>query len=316
MDACWFLAEIAKVFWYDRHPRRREGKPSVPGLVYDANHRQVSADYLPTIGIPVLQGRNFDERDDERAQPVAIVNETMARQYWPGEDAIGKRFRVGTPDSEWRVVVGVAGDVRQMGVDAPVKAEMYLPYAQMTTDPWYAARDLVIRVSGDPLEIAGAVRQEVRAVDPDQPISEIETMAAVIGKETAAQRVSTALSGAFGTLALLLATVGLYGVLSYFVVQHTRQIGVRLALGAQQSQILSLVLKKGLLLTALGVGIGLGASLALTRLMQSMLFEVDSSDPLTFAGVAALLAGVALAACYLPARRAASVDPLMALRHD
>jgi predicted permease len=293
-----------------------EGKPSVPGLVYDANHRQVSADYLPTIGIPLLQGRNFDERDDERAQPVAIVNETMARQYWPGEDAVGKRFKVGTPDSEWRVIVGVAGDVRQMGVDAPVKAEMYLPYPQMTTDPWYAARDLVIRLSGDPLEIANAVRQEVRAVDPDQPISEIETMAAVIGRETAAQRVSTVLSGAFGTLALLLATVGLYGVLSYFVAQHTRQIGVRLALGAQQSQVLSLVLKKGLLLTALGVGVGLGASLVLTRLMQSMLFEVDSSDPLTFAGVAALLAGVALAACYLPARRAAGVDPLMALRHD
>ena len=293
-----------------------EGKPSVPGLVYDANHRQVSADYLPTIGIPLLQGRNFDERDDERAQPVAIINETMARQYWPGEDAVGKRIRVGRPDSEWRVIVGVAGDVRQMGVDAPVKAEMYLPYPQMTTDPWYAARDLVIRVSGDPLEIASAVRQEVRAVDPDQPISAIETMAAVIGKETAAQRVSTVLSGAFGTLALLLATVGLYGVLSYFVVQHTRQIGVRLALGAQQSQILSLVLKKGLLLAALGVGVGLGASLVLTRLMQSMLFEVDSSDPLTFAGVAAVLAGVALVACYVPARRAARVDPLMALRHD
>jgi ABC-type antimicrobial peptide transport system permease subunit len=203
-----------------------------------------------------------------------------------------------------------------MGTDVATKAEMYFPYAQMTSAPSFAARTLVIRTSGDPAQIVAAVRREIRAVDPDQPLSDIRTMADIIDEETAPRRVGTALSSAFALLALTLASLGIYGVLSFFVAQQTRQMGVRLALGAQPRDVLSLVLRKGLLLTLAGVGIGLVASFALTRLMQNLLFGVSAFDPLTFAAVAALLTGVALAACALPARRAAKVDPLVALRYE
>jgi putative ABC transport system permease protein len=193
---------------------------------------------------------------------------------------------------------------------------MYFPYPQMTVSPWYAPRDLVIRTSGDPARIVAAVRQEIRAVDPDQPVSNITTMANVIDKETAPRRIGTVLSSAFAGLALVLAALGIYGVLSYYVVQQTRQIGVRLALGGRPRDILSLVLRKGVVLTLIGVVIGLGASFALTRLMQNLLFGVGALDPLTFAVVAVVIAAVALAACAIPARRAARVDPLVALRYE
>ena len=295
-----------------------EGKPVEQALVYDANHRQVSPEYFATMGIPVMGGRPFDERDQLRTEPVAIVNETMARQFWPGEDALGKRFKLGAPGSEepWLTIVGIAADVRQMGTDVPTKAEMYLPHAQVTVAPYYAARDLVIRTTSDPLRVVAAVRSEIRAVDPDQPVSDIRTMADVIDEETAPRRIGTTLSSAFAILALVLASIGIYGVLSYFVVQQTRQMGVRLALGAHPRDVLSLVLRKGLILTLTGVGIGLVASLALTRLMQNLLFGVGAFDPLTFAAVAVLLTAVALAACAIPARRAARVDPLVALRYE
>jgi len=295
-----------------------EGKEVLAQLSYDANHRQVSPGYFTTMGIALLRGRHFDASDRLEAEPVAIVNEAMARQFWPGEEAIGKRFKMGGASSNepWRRIVGVAADVRQMGVDAPVKAEMYFPYAQMTVSPWYAPRDLVIRTSGDPTRIVAAVRQEIRAVDPDQPVSNITTMANVIDKETAPRRIGTVLSSAFAGLALVLAALGIYGVLSYYVVQQTRTIGVRLALGGRPRDILSLVLRKGVVLTSIGVVIGLGAAFALTRLMQNLLFGVRALDPLTFAVVAVVIAAVALAACAIPARRAAKVDPLVALRYE
>jgi putative ABC transport system permease protein len=295
-----------------------EGKETLQALSYDANHRQVSAGYFATMGIPVLRGRHFDERDRLQAEPVAIVNEAMARQFWPGEEAVGKRFKLGGPSSDepWRRIVGIAADVRQMGVDAPVKAEMYFPYAQMTVSPWYAPRDLVIRTASDPMRILAAVRQEIRAVDPEQPLSNITTMAGVIDKETGPRRIGTVLSSAFAGLALVLAAVGIYGVLSYYVVQQTRQIGVRLALGGRPSDILSLVLRKGIALTSIGVVIGLAASFALTRFMQNLLFGVRALDPATFAVVALVLTAVALTACAIPARRAARVDPLVALKYE
>jgi putative ABC transport system permease protein len=295
-----------------------EGREVMPGMIYDANHRQVSAGYLATMGIPLRSGRHFDAGDQLQTQPVAIVNETMARQFWPGEEALGKRFKLGPPDSEepWRVIVGVAADVRQMGVDAPVKAEMYLPYTQMTIAPYYAPRDLVIRTTRDPEQLLAGVRREINAVDPDQPVSNVGTLANVIDKETAPRRVGAELASAFAGLALVLAAVGIYGVLSYFVVQQTRQIGVRLALGARPRDVLGLVLRKGLILTLTGTAVGVAAALALTQLMRNLLFGVSALDPLTFAVVALLLAGVALAACALPARRAANVNPLSALRYE
>ena len=273
-------------------------RASAEGLSYDANHRQVSADYLRTMGLPLLRGRSISDSDDERAMPVAIVNETMARQYWPGEEALGKRFKLGDPqdDIPWITIVGVAGDVRQMGVDEPVKAEMYLSYPQIKEFEFYTPRDLVVRTTVDPLRTVAAVRDVIHQVDPAQPISNVRTMDEV--------------------LALLLATLGIYGVLAYFVVQHTQEIGVRVALGAQRRDILGLVLRKGMTLTLLGVAIGLGAAFALTRLMASLLYGVSMTDPLTYATIALLITAVALLACYLPARRATKVDPMVALTYE
>lgn len=297
---------------------RTSERASAEGLSYDANHRQISADYLKTMGIPLMRGRFISDSDDERTMPVAIVNETMARQYWPGEEAIGKRFKLGDPqdDIPWITIVGVAGDVRQMGVDEPVKAEMYLSHRQIKAFAFYSPRDLVIRTTVNPLSMVAAVRNEIHKVDPAQPISNVRTMDEVLGEETASRRLGMTLLTIFAALALLLATLGIYGVLAYFVVQHTQEIGVRVALGAQRHDILILVLRKGMTLTLVGVAIGLGGAFALTRLMASLLFGVSTTDPLTYAAIAMLLTAVALTACYLPARRATKVDPKVALTYE
>ncbi|MEK6286941.1 MAG: ABC transporter permease [Acidobacteriota bacterium] len=288
------------------------------GLSYDANHRQIIGDYLKTMGIPLRQGRYFDDGDNEQTLPVAVVNETMAREYWPGGDAVGKRFKLGGPETKrpWITIAGIAGDVRQMGIDEPVKAEMYLPQRQIPDHQFYAPRDLAVRTAVDPLSLAAAVREAIHAIDPDQPVSNIRTMDEVLGQETAMRRLGMTLLVIFAAVALLLATLGIYGVLAYFVVQHTPEIGVRLALGAPRRDILSLVLKKGMRLALLGVGIGLGAAFVLTRLMASLLFGMSATDPATFALLALLLTCVALLACYVPARRATKVDPMVALRYE
>jgi len=292
-------------------------KSPIPGMAYDANHREVSPDYLKTMNIPLRQGRYFDKRDNANSMRVAIINETMARQYWPGENALGRRFNIGDPnDGEWMEIVGIVADVRQMGIDEPVKAEMYFPYQQVTDWPGFIPRELAIRTSGETSGIVSSVRQIIREVDPDQPISNIATMAEVLGVEAGQRRMGMIMLVAFSGLALLLASLGIYGVLAYFVTQHTNEIGVRMALGANRTNILALVLKKGMGLTLLGVAIGIAASFALTRLMSSLLFGVKASDPLTFVAVPLLLAGVALLACLIPARRATRVDPMIALRYE
>ncbi len=293
-------------------------KDPLPGMSYDANHRQVSHNYLNAISIPLREGRYFTDRDNAESMPVAIINETMARQYWPGDSALGKRFKLGSPDSNgpWHTVVGIVADVRQMGIDAPVKAEMYLPYEQVNGFPWFSPRGLVIRTSGDPMSLVSSVRQAVREVDPSQPLSNVATMEESLSEEMAERRMGMILLVAFAALALLLAALGIYGVLAYFVTQHTNEIGVRLALGATPAAILRMVVNKGMRLTGLGVALGLAASFALTRLMTSLLFGVKALDPFTFVAVPLLLAGVALLACYLPARRATKLDPLTALRYE
>jgi putative ABC transport system permease protein len=299
---------------------RLESGQLIPGSSYDALYRQVTADYLQTMGIPLRQGRYFDETDNERSTPVAIINETMARQYWPDQNALGKRFRLGDSDPDakqwpkWITVVGIVADVRQMGVDAPVKAEMYLPYQQDKSRWWMSPFMLAIRVSGDPMGMVAAVSREIHVVDPDQPISVIATMAELLGEETKQRRVGMMLLATFAGIALLLAALGIYGALAYFVAQRTREIGVRVALGAQTSDVMKMVIKQGMRLTSFGVGIGLIGGLALARLMKSLLFGVTATDPLTFAAVAALLASVAMMACYIPARRATKVDPVVAFR--
>ncbi|HEU5130825.1 MAG TPA: ABC transporter permease, partial [Pyrinomonadaceae bacterium] len=294
-------------------------KGPIPGMAYDSNHRQVSVNYLRAMNIPLRQGRYFESSDNAQSVPVAVINETMARQYWPGENALGRRMKIGDPDEpgkQWKEIVGIVADIRQMGIDEPVKAEMYLPYQQVTDWPGYVPRDLAIRTNGDTSNLVGAVRQIIREVDPDQPVSNVATMAEVLGTEAAQRRMGMIMLAGFAALALLLASLGIYGVLAYFVTQHTNEIGVRQALGATPRNILFLVLKKGMGLTLVGVVIGLGAAFALTRLMSSLLFGVTAADPLTFAIVPLLLVGVALLACYIPARRATKVDPLVALRYE
>ena len=292
-------------------------KSPIPGMAYDANHREVSADYLKTMNIPLRQGRYFDKRDNDTAMRVVIINETMARQYWPGENALGRRLNIGDPnDGEWMEIIGIVADVRQMGLDEPVKAEMYFPYQQVTDWPYFIPRDLAIRTSGDTANLVSSVRQIVREVDPDQPISNIATMSEVLGVEAEQRRMGMIMLAAFAGLALLLASLGIYGVLAYFVTQHTNEIGVRIALGASHRNILALVLKKGMGLTLAGIAIGIVVSFALTRLMSSLLFGVKAFDPLTFATVPLLLAAVALLACWIPARRATRVDPMVALRYE
>jgi putative ABC transport system permease protein len=293
-----------------------EGRQATPNVSWNANHRQISAAYLQTMGVALRGGRYFTEQDTAETQPVAIINETMARQYWPNEIAIGKRFKNGPVDSRhpWLEIVGVVADVRQMSVDKPSKAEMYFPYRQIRSHAFYAPRDLVIRATVEPTGLVAAVRNAVQAVDPNQPLSNIRTMDAVFGEHTQMRQMGMLLLTTFAALALLLAMLGIYGVLSYFVTQHTQEIGVRLALGADGSTIFRMVLKRGLTLAAIGVAIGLAASLALARLLQSLLFEVSPADPTTYAAVAALLVVISAFACALPARRATKVDPMIALR--
>ena len=203
-----------------------------------------------------------------------------------------------------------------MATDAPVKAEMYFPYRQIAALAFFRPRELVIRASVEPTSLAPSVRREIHAVDPDQPISDVRTMDDILSEETSTRELGMLLLAGFAGLALLLATLGIYGVLSFFVAQRTQEIGLQVALGASRGHILGVVLKKGMTLGGAGLGIGLVASLALTRLMRSLLEGVGASDPLTFAGVAVVLCAVALLACYLPARRAMKVDPIIALRYE
>jgi predicted permease len=293
-----------------------EGRQAQPGGYWNAIHRQVSAGYFQTIGIALKQGRYFDNGDNQQALPVVIINETMARQFWPDEEAIGKRFKPGVANAPWVTIVGVVADVRQMGMDEPVKAEMYFPYRQIRSHFWYAPRDLVVRTTGDPLKLVSAARQEIRAVDPNQPVSNIATMEELLTEETGSRRLGMILLSAYAGLALGLAALGIYGVLAYFVTQQTPEIGVRMALGARPGDILVLVLRKGMTMTLLGIGAGLLGALALTRLMASLLFGVSATDPITFVVIALLLLLVAGLACYLPARRATRVDPMVALRYE
>jgi putative ABC transport system permease protein len=293
-----------------------EGRPPDPSIVPNAIHRQVSADYFQTMGIPLRKGRFFDDSDSELSMPVAIVNESMARDYWPDEDPLGKRFKLGVPNAPWLTIVGIVADMRQMGMDVPVKAEMYFPYRQISSHPWYGPRDLVVRTSGDPMAIVSGVREVIRNVDPDQPVSNIATMEEILTKETGSRRLGMILLSIYAGLALLLASLGVYGVLSYLVVQQTPEIGVRLALGASRADVLGLVMKRGTLLVLSGVAFGAIAAFALTRLMASLLFEVSATDPPTFIGISLLLIGVAVVACFVPAYRATRVDPMVALRYE
>jgi putative ABC transport system permease protein len=274
----------------------------------------VSNDFFRTLGIRLLKGRTFTDADADSRPNVAIINETLAARLWPGEDPVGKRLKQGWPEGQtpWREVVGVVADVKLNGVDRDVPLQIYLPLEQR---PTYTLA-LAVSTSGDPLSLAATVEQTVHTIDKDLPVSGVRSMDQLMGGAIARQRLTLVLLLGFALLALLLAAVGIYGVISYAVSQRTREFGIRVALGAQDRDVLRLVIGQGVRLTLVGVALGLLCALGLTRLMEALLFGVRPTDPLTFAVITSLLVGVALLACYLPARRAAKVDPGVALRYE
>ncbi len=276
--------------------------------------RLATPDYFRVMGIPLLAGRAFAAQDREGSQPVAIVNETFVRRFFPGEDPLGKRIDAQWEDAGWRVVIGVVGSVRHETLDRPYLPEIYLPLAQRA--PTDVAMTFVVRSELGAGALAAAVRDQVSAQDPQQPISAIRTMDEVIDASVTDRRLSTSLMAGFAATALLLAAVGLYGVLSYAVSQRTREIGVRMALGARAGDVLGLVVRDGLRLALAGAAVGLAAALPLTRALEGLLFGVAPSDPATFAGVPLLLLAVCALASWFPARRACRVDPMVALRHE
>jgi putative ABC transport system permease protein len=281
--------------------------------------RVVSPRYLPALGVPLIRGRHLDERDGPDAPPAVIVNRAMARLHWPEGDPIGRRVKLGRAESAhpWCTVVGVVGDVRQMGLEVPAEPEVYFSLDQPTgATPFFWPQHLVVRTQGDLRTVAPALRRAVRDVDPDQPVSGIRSMGEIFDTELSSRKTHLSLVGTFAALALLLASVGLYGVLSHDVAQRTPDIGVRMALGAQRADIVGSVLSRALRMAVTGIALGLIAALALTRVLASVLFGVGPTDAATFAAVPALLLTVAVLATYAPARRAASVDPATALRAE
>jgi putative ABC transport system permease protein len=303
---------------------RIEGRP-MPGPEdfsrYIASDRVASPGYFSALGVPLRRGRYFDDRDGAGAPLAVIINEKMAAMHWPGEDPVGRRFGFpdGASDSNiaWFTIVGVVGDMRQMGLDTPAEPEMYFSMKQMSLNrPFLWPQHMVIRTKGDPLALSASVRRAVWDVDPDQPVSSIRSMDQVFDTELLNRNTQMALLSAFAALAFVLASMGLYAVLSYTVAQTTSEIGLRMALGARRGSVVGQVVYKGLILAGLGVVFGLAAAFALTRLLTSLLFGVQPTDPATLVAVSALLLFAAAVASYVPARRAASVDPVSALRAE
>jgi len=279
-----------------------------------ADRRIAGPGYFETMMIPLISGRLFNQYDKEGAMPVTIIDENMARIYWPGIDPIGKRLKMGGLDSKapWLTVVGVVGNVKQYALETESRVALYFPHEQSPAGTMY----ITARTSGDPRGIVGLLTTEARAIDANVPVFDIRIMDQRISESLARRRFAMVSLGLFAVVAMTLAAVGIYGVMSYTVTQRTREIGIRMALGASSSGVLRLIVGKGMTLAAVGVGIGLAGALAATRMMASLLFGVSSTDPLTFAVISFLLAGVALGACFVPARRATRVDPMEALRYE
>jgi len=297
-----------------------EGRVVSPdGPSQSANFIPIGPDYFDTVGLRLAAGRRFTPQDDPDHPGVAIVNESFVKHYFPNEKALGQRLKPGPPGRIWRgqkltsfEIVGIAHDVKLAGLDAPSEPAYYIPASQAPLQDM----TLLVRTTTDPLSIVGAVRQTVASIDPNLPISNIKTLEKVVDDSIAQRRLNMLLMGLFGGLALLLSAVGIYGLLSHAVTQRTQEMGIRMALGAQVSDVLKLVLRQGMTLAIIGEAIGLLGAFALTRLMRGLLFGVTPNDAMTFVVVAGVLAVVALLACYVPARRATKVDPLIALRYE
>ena len=296
--------------------------PDNPEQAQTVQVRLASPDYFRAMRIDLRRGRAFDGADDRAAPPVVVVNEAFARRFYEGKDALARQFSVGRGvDDPVRQVIGVVGDVKQQGLDRPAPPMVFVPVQQasdklLTTVRTFTSTHFVVRTTVEPTSLAPAVKQQLAALDAALPPSRFSTMEEIAARSIASQRFNMWLLGSFAALGLLLAAVGIYGVMSYTVAQRTREIGIRMALGAQAGTVLKLVTRQGMTLTFMGIAIGVAASLALTRLMEGLLYGVAATDPATFAANALLLTAVSLAACYLPARRATRVNPLIALRYD
>jgi putative ABC transport system permease protein len=289
---------------------RREGGP-IENIDY---YQIVSKDYFQTMGIRLMDGRLFDARDAVGAPDAIIINQTMAHTFYGNQSPIGRRIQPGT-SGPYCMVIGVVEDVKNAGIDRPTGTELYLPYNQKQGSGTNNAY-VVLRGKSDPSSLAGAVRGEVQAIDPTIPLAEVRLMEDVLASAQSRPRFLTLLLTLFSSIALIIATVGIYGVISYSAARRSKEFGLRIALGAQPMNILGLVLKQGVLLTVIGVVVGVASALVLTRLMTSLLFAVRPTDAITYVGVSALLAAVALFASYIPARRATQVDPIKALRYE
>ncbi len=290
---------------------QKEGGP-IQNVDFD---QVVSKDYFATMGVRLMDGRLFDDREVQGAPDVAIINKTMALTFWPHQNPIGRRVR---PGKDWCTIIGVVDDVKNAGLDRPAGTELYLPFRQTAAvDAGISSMYVVLRPQGgDPRALAGAVREQLNEMDPTLPLADVRLMEDVLSRAQARPRFLTLLLSLFSLVALAIATVGIYGVVSYSVARRTKEFGLRMVLGAQTGDVLGLVMKQGAGMIAVGVGLGLVLAFFLTRLMASLLFGVPPTDPATFASVMALLFAVALAACYIPARRATKVDPIQTLRYE
>ena len=288
--------------------------PLLPGKSNTADYTTVSPDYFRVMRIPLLRGRFFSEQDSPSNPNVAIISETLARRYFPNQDPIGRQMRFGFPPNSnvSREIIGVVGDLRDVALSRKPGPMMYVPFAQA---PLYGG-EVVVRSSLSASSVAAGIRQTVQSIDKDLPVTDVQSFPEAVGASVAQERFRTLLMSSFSGIALILAAVGIFGVLSYSASQRTHEIGIRMALGAQQRTVLRLILGQGAKLALLGLGAGAVAALLLTRLMASLLYGVSATDPLTFGTVAIVLLGVAVTACYIPARRAMHVDPMVALRHE
>jgi predicted permease len=296
-----------------------EGKADNPGEPRQLHYRSVTPAYFPSLGIKVLRGRDVSDHDLATSPGTIVVNEALARRYWPGEDPIGKRLAIdfevdakkGDRAAAWRQVVGVVADVKHGGLEADALPEGFLPF------PQYVARtmSLVVRAQGDPARLAGAVRGAVAAVDRDLPVSKIAPMKSLVSLSVSQPRFNMLLFVIFAVLAVILGAVGIYGVMSHLVAEHSREIGIRMSLGAKHRDVLQVVARQGLKLTLIGLAVGLGASVALGRVLTSLLYQVSATDSLTLAGASLLVVVAVALACVVPARRAMRVDPMKVLKY-
>ena len=274
----------------------------------------VTPDYFKAMGIPLVRGRFFDARDSNTAAPVAMVDESLAQTFWPNQDPIGKRLHMGGRGSKapWATVVGVVRHVRNRTLEARSRVEVYWPENQRPN----GAMAVAIRTTGNPMSLVPTIQREVSAIDPDLPVYRVSTMTEVMGDSLERRRLALILLAVFAELALLLASIGIYGVTSYGVAQRHAEIGLRMALGAGRGQVLSMLIRSGLTTIAIGLGLGLVLALFLTRMMSGLLFAVRASDPLALGGAALVLMAAALLAIFVPARRATKVNPMVALRYE